>query len=210
VQDRKTTPPAVVLIGGAPGAGKTTLSLALAKRLGISSMSFDDLHAGIRGLTSPESHPDLHRTGRGHYIEYFTHTEGPELMSDAISENTAMWPGMERMIRRRANVGPDAVIDSWMLRPSLVATLDIESVRAVWIHIDPGALVERERANTGFLVGSENPDRMFTNFVGRSLEWNDLVSAEAHAAGLPLVVQDGTVAVETLVDNVLTLIESGS
>jgi 2-phosphoglycerate kinase len=208
VTDQNRPAHRVILIGGTPGAGKTTLCLAVARRLGISSMSFDDLHAGIRGLTSPESHPDLHRTGRGHHVEYFTTTPGPSLVEDALIETAAMWPGMERMILRRANVGPDAVIDSWMLRPSLVATLHKPNVRAVWIHVDPDVLVERERRNTEFLRGSQDPDRMFENFIHRSLEWNELMAAEAHAEGMPLLVQDGTIDIGTSVEQVLTVLGS--
>lgn len=194
----------VLLIGGAPGAGKTSLSLALGMRLGVSSMSFDDLQAGIRGLTSPDTHPDLHRTGRGHHVRYFTDTDPSEIRLDAITENTAMWPGIERTVRRRANVGPSAVIDSWMLRPSIVNTLDVPNVHSVWIHIDEHVLEQRERENAAFLTGSNDPERMFSNFMDRSRWWNNLIVTEAEAAGATVLHQDGTVSVDTMVDRVLT------
>ncbi len=50
----------VFLIGGAPGAGKTTLGSALAARLGITSLSIDDLKTAALAITTPETHPKLH------------------------------------------------------------------------------------------------------------------------------------------------------
>ena len=54
------TQPRVFLIGGAPGAGKTTLGVALAARVGASSVTIDDLMTVARMATTPETHPDLY------------------------------------------------------------------------------------------------------------------------------------------------------
>ncbi|MCA9946780.1 MAG: zeta toxin family protein, partial [Anaerolineales bacterium] len=62
----------VILIGGAPGAGKTTLGSALAVKLGVNSLTIDDLVTAVIAVTTPETHPGIHALRKGPHTEYFT------------------------------------------------------------------------------------------------------------------------------------------
>jgi 2-phosphoglycerate kinase len=60
---RRPERPIVILIGGAPGVGKSTLAAELAYRLGIPRLvSSDSLRQALRSLISPELSPALHRS----------------------------------------------------------------------------------------------------------------------------------------------------
>lgn len=60
---RRPARPIVILIGGAPGVGKSTLAAELAYRLGIPRLvSSDSLRQALRSLISPELSPALHRS----------------------------------------------------------------------------------------------------------------------------------------------------
>lgn len=98
------------------------------------------------------------------------------------------------------------MIDWWLLAPNLVAALDVDNVASLWLHIDPAFLERRERANAEFLAGSDDPERMLANFLHRSLWRNRFIASEAHRLGLPLLHQDGTIPVDTLVDTALKLL----
>ena len=50
----------VIVIGGAPFAGKTTLTKRLAAQRGYALVAIDDLGTALRALTTPQSHPALH------------------------------------------------------------------------------------------------------------------------------------------------------
>jgi 2-phosphoglycerate kinase len=55
--------PLIVLIGGAPGTGKSTLAAELAYRLGIRRMvSSDAIREALRSLVSPQLSPRLHQS----------------------------------------------------------------------------------------------------------------------------------------------------
>jgi uridine kinase len=69
----------VILIGGAPGTGKTTLGSALAVRLGTTSLSIDDLLTAAMAVTTPESHPGLHFKKGVPFQEYFTNSSLEQL-----------------------------------------------------------------------------------------------------------------------------------
>jgi 2-phosphoglycerate kinase len=193
-----TALPTVVLVGGAPGAGKTTLGKALAARLGATSLSVDDLVRAAQAVTTPDSHPDLHVMRQRPYLELYTETSAEELLRMAEREHRAAWPLAEAVLRKHVNVGEPIVLDGWHLRPEHVADSLGDAVRGVWIVCEPAVLEARERANSEWWSGSTDPERMLANFLGRSVGFNALVERQARERGLPILHQDGTVGVEAL------------
>lgn len=192
----------VVLIGGPPGAGKTTLARALATRLGYAHLTVDDLLVGVRALTTPQSHPPLHLMPDGH-LAYFTDSSPEALVADAIALEEASWPAVQRVITSHVRSAVPIVIDWWLLSPRRMAALDERDVAALWLRIDPDALWDRERSNTDWMAGSHDPSRMLENFMHRSLWRNDHDATEAAAVGFPVLHLDGTEPTDALVDQVL-------
>ena len=193
----------VLLIGGAPGVGKTTLGRALAARVDATSLTVDDLLTAVKAVTTPNSHPGLHVMTAVDTVEYFTTTPVDQLRNDAVTQHEATWPAIVRVIRKRATWGPSIVIDGWALQPAKVAKLGLDNVRAFWLVADAEVLETRERRNVEFFGRSSNPERMLQNFLGRSLWHNDLIEKQATALGLSVIRQDGHTSVETLCAAVL-------
>ena len=193
----------VILIGGAPGAGKTTLGRALAEKLGRSSLSIDDLFTAAKAVTTPESHPGLHVMSLVNYVEYFTTTPVDRLKADATVQHEATWPAVERVIRHHAAWGTPIVIDGWALRPDKVARLALENVASYWVVTDPSFLEERERANIEFVSDSPDPERMLKNLLARSIWFNELIRKQTKEHRLNVLCQDGGTSVQELCRAVL-------
>lgn len=193
----------VILVGGSPGAGKTTLGHAVAERLGWASLTIDDLRTALLGATSPADHPDLHIVGRPNAVEYFTNTAPPQMVTDAVAQHTALWPAIVAVIQRRTMSEQPVVIDGWHLMPTLVAGDRLSSAHACWLDVDHDVLAAREQVVSDFYATSPDPERMFNNFVARSVIWNDRMAREARELGMQIMHQDGTRSVESLADEVL-------
>ncbi len=192
----------VLLIGGPPGVGKTTLGRAIAEAANMTSVTGDILATSIRAVTTPESHrPFFPTAGRGH-TAYFTDGPPTTLIADAEDLQEAMWPVVARTVSSHIGRDDPMVLDWWLLSPRHVATLDDERVKSVWMWIDPDVLLQRERMNTDFLEGSADPTRMLANFMKRSLWRNELVRSEAKKLRLPVIRQDGDKSVADLVSEV--------
>ena len=197
----------VILIGGAPGAGKTTLGSALAVKLGVNSLTIDDLVTAVIAVTTPETHPGIHALRKGPHTEYFTNSTVDELIADATLRHEATWPMVARLIQKYTYLKRGIVIDGWHIRPEWVAQLQLPNVWAGWLVIDPTVLEARERKNDEFLEGSADPERMFANFMGRSLWYNNLMKAQADALRINVLYQDGTKSVDDLCQLVLANLE---
>ena len=115
-----------------------------------------------------------------------------------------MWPFVKNLITKHFNfTTTPIVIDGWHLRPEYVAEFDDDSVDSNWLYISPEALEQRERNNFGWIEGSTDPEKMFENFMGRSLRHNRLIKDEAERLGRTVVHQEGNASVEDLCELVL-------
>lgn len=197
----------VFLIGGAPGAGKSTLGAALATRLGITSLSINDLVTAVQAVTTPETYPRLHLMWKTSHINYYTSSSVEKLKEDAVRQHEASWPFIKQVIHKHASGGSAIVIDGWHLWPSRVAQLNLENVWSGWIVALPAVLEERERKNTDWLRDSPNPEQMLANFIARSLWFNNLVREQAVELQMNILPQPGDASVDDLCKMILETID---
>ena len=188
----------VILIGGAPGIEKTTLGSVLAARLGITSLSIDDLLTAAQAVTTPESHPGLHIMRGMPYQDYFTNNSVEYLIADAILQHEAAWRLVEPVIRKHATWAPAIVIDGWHLQPYKIDQLGFDNIQSAWIVATDSVLEERERKNAKWLRGSSDPEKMFENFLARSIWFNALIKKQAAALRMTILLQNGKMSVEEL------------
>ena len=106
----------VLLVGGPPGAGKTTLARAIAADLGWPSLTGDDLATAVQAMIGPDERPELHPTFPVGSIRYFTEGPHERLISDAEDLGSALWPAFENVIRMHATHKQSIVLDWWLSR----------------------------------------------------------------------------------------------
>ncbi len=117
--------PVVILIGGTTGAGKTSVALEVALRLGISRvLSTDSIRQIMRMLIPRELVPALHVSSFDAHRELPTaREEGNPVVDGFINHASAVAIGVRAMIERSIEENASLILDGVPLAPG---TIDLE------------------------------------------------------------------------------------
>ena len=120
----------VLLIGGASGTGKTSVSYRIAREFGAGITEVDDLWIMAEALTTPEQQPVLHR--------WSTDPSAFDWPAERIVEHTidvcrTLAPGIRGVIANHLKERTPVVLEGDYLLPELVPA-DEPRVRAVFLH----------------------------------------------------------------------------
>lgn len=177
----------VVLVGGPPMSGKSTVARMLAAKLGYSYLSADDLGEAIRAVTTKQSHPDLHPMAQYEYKDYYVQHSIEELIANAIAEHHAIWPALEKVIRKHATWAEPATIEGWSLQPERVASLALPNVKSLWFISDESVLKKRITNDTRFYRGASDEETMINNYFSRCCWHNAQLKADVERLGMASV-----------------------
>jgi len=109
----------VLLIGGASGSGKTSISHQIARHYGVGSVvEVDDFQVMLRAMTTPEQQPAIHF--------WQTHPDPASLTPERLVETLiaigeAMRPGLEAVIENHLDSKVPIVLEGDFILPALVA-----------------------------------------------------------------------------------------
>jgi 2-phosphoglycerate kinase len=135
--DAPARPWEVVLLGGASGVGKSSVSYRLARRFGVGLAEVDDFHILLEQLTTPEQLPAIH--------VWRAHPAPDQLSADEISVqlqdvSQALAPGLAAVIANHLQAATPIVLEGDFIDPELAARASFLSeanagrVRAVFLH----------------------------------------------------------------------------
>jgi 2-phosphoglycerate kinase len=165
----------VIVIGGAPFSGKTTLAKRLAAQKGYALLAIDDLGSAVRAVTSPQSHPALHPMAGWDYRAYYVVHSPPTLIHHSMREHQALWPAIAAVIDAHLQWAGPVILEGWQLDPARVASFTHPQLRACWLLVDEAVLEARLRADTSFHQGGTDVEWLIRHYMARSQWVNDRV-----------------------------------
>ncbi|HAL46347.1 MAG: hypothetical protein FI707_07145 [SAR202 cluster bacterium] len=196
----------VILLGGAPFSGKSTVGRLIAAELGYGYASTDDIGQALRAVTAPESHSALHSMAGWAHTEYYISRPLDALMSDARRYHEAMWPAIEAVVRAHAAWGHPAVVEGWALWPERVATLGLPNVSSLWLIGDDRILEARIRADSDHHAGASDEEAMMRAYVARNVAYNSTLAEAVATLGLPAIHVDDQMSPKELCDACLGIL----
>jgi 2-phosphoglycerate kinase len=197
-----TLPWTVLLLGGASGVGKTSISYRLAQHFGVGLTEVDDFQIVLEGMTTPEQYPVLHfwrthyedarRMSREEHVDFFRRYG--EVVTEALTLVVA------NHIATRTPI----VLEGDFILPALarrVTYADIPAdgqVRALFLYEES----EEQVAQNYFLRdGIEQRER------ARISWWvSEWLRKEADRAGVPTLLARPW---ETILDRAISAVEGG-
>lgn len=173
----------VLLIGGASGVGKSSVSYRLARHFGVGITEIDDFQVVLERMTDPETYPELHLWQRD--PEAFLSMSPDEQLAFTVRYGTVMSEALEQVIGNHLEGGPPIVLEGDFLLPEVTVRDSYAGhpaegrVRAIFI-------VERDEAqiarNYFAREGEEQSGRARTSW--RYSEW---LRQEAERLGVPVI-----------------------
>lgn len=119
--------PLVVLIGGATGAGKSTLALELASRMEITQVvSTDTIREILRTMFSAKLLPAVHKSSylAGKKLRLPPGSQTDEVLVGFHQQSLLVNVGVEAMIKRAVQENVDLIINGVHIVPGLIETAD--------------------------------------------------------------------------------------
>jgi 2-phosphoglycerate kinase len=114
--------PVIILLGGAPGAGKTSLALEVAHRLGIGRvLSSDSIRQIMRIMLSPELAPAIHGSAFDAHTRLPVGTLGSDPVIEGFRAQTAtVSVGIRASMDRAVAENASTVLDGVSIVPGLI------------------------------------------------------------------------------------------
>jgi 2-phosphoglycerate kinase len=167
----------VFLLGGASGAGKTSLSYRLARHFDVALTEIDDFQVILERMTTPEQQPVLH-FWRTHPAP---HTLTPEeIVANGIDVGTVMLPALAAVVLNHIESQAPVVLEGDFLIPALfdhpeiVPLYQSGQVRAAFVHEpDEAQLVEnflRREPESGPQEGRARVSRLYGEWLSQEAE----------------------------------------
>lgn len=127
----------VLLVGGASGTGKTSVSYRLARRFDVGITEVDDLHIVLERLTTPEQQPVLHywRTN-----PEAAHLSAEQILELHIAVSRVLSPAIKAVIANHLEAQTPIVLEGDYLLPEIMARQEeaklpkTERVRGVFLY----------------------------------------------------------------------------
>jgi 2-phosphoglycerate kinase len=195
--------PKLILIGGAPCIGKTTVSRLIASQLNYACLSTDDLLKAITSVTTPKTHPTFHFMGGWTTQEYYVHHTIDELISHNIERLKTFRSAIEGVIKSHVAREIPIVIEGFGLWPEEIKSIDLTNVGMVWLVADEALLDKRTRNIKPLYEGASDEERMIKNYVGRSIWYNSQVIEAVGRLGIKSIKVSDDLSVEDLSDALL-------
>lgn len=125
----------IILVGGMPTAGKSTIAKNLSEHLSLPWISTDQIGIMMRAVATRENHPELFTWEDYDGFEYLNQFTSDEIADNEFAKGEAVWPGVRKLIKEDHSWKNGFIIEGDDVLPHLVAKdfSDSSNIKAVFI-----------------------------------------------------------------------------
>ena len=156
----------VILIGGSPMVGKSTVAALVASNLMFPCVSTDDIGEALQTVS------DINPMGSRDYLDYYAQSDTQRLIDDMIEYHQKLEPAIARLIDIHSDWGNPLIMEGWALYPEPVGRINNEHVFSVWLIAEDGLLRKRMAMKKSFWQDAREPEKVIENYLYRS-EWHN-------------------------------------
>ncbi len=189
--------PLIILIGGAPGCGKSTISASLAARLDIVRTQSTDMLREVMRMMIPERllpalHTSTFEAWRKLPLERDSHQRVEALVDGYLTQAELLSVALEAAIQRAFRERVSMILEGVHINPELASKIAAPD-DAIIVPVMIGVLSDDELRSRFKGRGKQAPDRRSKRYLEQFDAIWDLQSyllSEADRAGVPIVRND--------------------
>jgi 2-phosphoglycerate kinase len=193
----------VILIGGTPYTGKTTLAKLLSAKLGYSNISTDDLGSALRAVLPDD--PAFNPNGSRSYEDYYLQETNEKLISDTERHHSRLKPAVMHVIDSHLHFSGPAVIEGWSMFP-LWFDNDNKDLGKIWLVSDPDTIYDRI-VNDDFFSGHSDRKKIIKKYSVRCFWQNRRIEEEAVHTHQPIIRVGMSTTPEELLSKTIGMLE---
>ena len=179
----------IILIGGAPTTGKSTLAQSLSEYLKLPWISTDQIRDLVRGIVNRKDFPNIY-TPEGYTAERFlTEFSAEKIVNMTIEEGEALWSIVKKFIEDAYSWPKGFIIEGVGVLPHLIKNLESDDLIYSIFIVDEDA--DRIR-NVVFTRGLwDDADAYSDDVKEKEVEWallfSHYIKKEADKCSLPWI-----------------------
>lgn len=121
----------ILIIGGASGSGKTSISRPLSKFYGIDLVRIDDFQCFLEAIISPEQISNLHYWK----IEPTWREQSVDWVVERLKDVSRAWmPGLKAIIKDRLEENIPMILEGDFIHPELPLAFNNPRIKTIFIH----------------------------------------------------------------------------
>jgi 2-phosphoglycerate kinase len=196
----------VIIIGGAPFTGKTTLARLLSPHLRYPCICTDDLGAAVRAVNPKD--PALNPAGDRSYGDYYLSESNEKLVADTDLYHSRLKPAVLSVIYSHLNHSGPAVIEGWSLYPHWFEEAD-ENLGRIWLVSEPSTIYTRI-VNNDFFSGHSERKKIIKKYAVRCFWQNRKIEEEAGRFHQDIIRIGMSTAPEELLSQTVEMLDGNS
>lgn len=190
----------VILIGGSPMVGKSTIARIMASKMMWSCLSTDDIGEILQ--TAIKINPMCDQN----YIDYYTNTDIDKLIEDIKLYHSQLQPAISRLIDIHSTWGNPLIIEGWAIYPELLKNIDCTFVDSVWLISDKKLLEKRLETNINFHSQTNESHKWLEKYLARSLWHNNLLLQQCKLQNKKYLCVNGDESPDDLIETIFQML----
>ena len=175
----------IILIGGMPTTGKTTLARELSRRLALPWLSTDQTRLVMQGVADPKQYPQLLPAHGLSAAEFFQRFSPEEIAEREYMHGIETWPGNKKLIEDDFTWREGFILEGVNILPSLLPSLQTSSdVRPLFLTDEGDDALRKAIFSRGLYADADTLKEC--EIIWARL-FDQRIQAEAQQYGYPVV-----------------------